>query len=226
MVWEPHKFTYKSQIWHFLAVWTWVSYITSLSLYCHICKMRTCCVVLSHVRLFSTPWNIALQASLSIGIVQARILEWVNYHALLQGIFPTQGLNPGFLHYRWILYSLSHQGSPRILERVAVPFSRGSSRPRNRTGVSCIAGGYFTSWAIREAQNECNRIYFIELSWLNKQITWHSFWNRVSDQCSFIHSFITYWFFGSERREVLTCFSPELGALFSSWQVPCQHLLS
>ena len=31
-------------------------------------------------------------------------------HALLQGIFPTQGLNPGFLHYRRILYSLSHQG--------------------------------------------------------------------------------------------------------------------
>ena len=33
-------------------------------------------------------------------------------HALLQGIFPTQGLNPGFLHCRWILYHLSHQGSP------------------------------------------------------------------------------------------------------------------
>ena len=36
--------------------------------------------------------------------------------ALLQGIFPTQGLNPGLLHCRWILYHLSHQGSPRILE--------------------------------------------------------------------------------------------------------------
>ena len=32
-------------------------------------------------------------------------------------------------------------------------FSRGSSRPRNRTGVSCIAGGFFTSWATREARN-------------------------------------------------------------------------
>ena len=32
----------------------------------------------------------------------------------------------------------------RILEWVAFPFSRGSSRPRNRTGVSCIAGGFFT----------------------------------------------------------------------------------
>ena len=33
-----------------------------------------------------------------------------------QGIFPTQGSNPGFSHCRWILYQLSHKGSPRILE--------------------------------------------------------------------------------------------------------------
>ena len=32
-------------------------------------------------------------------------------HSLLQGIFPTQGSNPGLLHCRQILYSLSHQGS-------------------------------------------------------------------------------------------------------------------
>ena len=33
-------------------------------------------------------------------------------HSLLQGIFPTQGLNPGLLHCQQILYCLSHQGSP------------------------------------------------------------------------------------------------------------------
>ena len=38
----------------------------------------------------------------------------VRCHALLQGIFPTQGSNPGIPHCRWILYHLSHQGSPRI----------------------------------------------------------------------------------------------------------------
>ena len=38
--------------------------------------------------------------------------------SFLQGIFPTQGLNPGLLHCRWILYQLSHKGSPRILEWV------------------------------------------------------------------------------------------------------------
>ena len=36
-----------------------------------------------------------------------------------------------------------------VLEWVAFPFSRGSSQPRNPTGVSCIAGGFFTSWATR-----------------------------------------------------------------------------
>ena len=33
-------------------------------------------------------------------------------HALLQGIFPVQGWNPGLPHCRWVLYCLSHQGSP------------------------------------------------------------------------------------------------------------------
>ena len=40
----------------------------------------------------------------------------------------------------------------RILEWVAIPFSRGSSRPRNHTQVSCTAGRFFTNWATREAQ--------------------------------------------------------------------------
>ena len=64
--------------------------------------MDMCCAwLLSHVWLFAVPWTLACQAPLSMGILQARILEWVAY-----------------------------------------PFSRGSSQPRNRTGVSCIAGGF------------------------------------------------------------------------------------
>ena len=38
----------------------------------------------------------------------------VGCQALLQGIFPTQGSNPGLLHCKWILYQLSYQGSPDI----------------------------------------------------------------------------------------------------------------
>ena len=71
--------------------------------------------------------------------------------SLLQGIFPTQGSNPGLLHCRWILYQLSHEGSPRIVEWVAYPFSSRSSRSRNWTLVSRIAGRFFTNWAIRQA---------------------------------------------------------------------------
>ena len=73
--------------------------------------------------------------------------------SLLQGIFPTQGSNPGVPHCRRILYQLSHKGSPRILEWIAYPFSRGSSQPWNWTGVSYIAGRFFTNWVMKEAQH-------------------------------------------------------------------------
>ena len=79
---------------------------------------------------------------------------------------------PGFLvhhqlpelahaHVHWVGDAIHPRNSPgiqpgilqaRILEWVAVPFSRGSSPPRNRTQVSHIAGGFFTSWDTREAQ--------------------------------------------------------------------------
>ena len=45
-----------------------------------------------------------------------------------------------------------------ILEWVAFPFARVSSQPRDRTQVSCIAGGFFTSCATREAQRELRSI--------------------------------------------------------------------
>ena len=51
----------------------------------------------------------------------------VGCHALLQGSFLAQESNQGLLHCRWILYCLNHQGSPRILEWVAMPYSRAAS---------------------------------------------------------------------------------------------------
>ena len=71
---------------------------------------------------------------------------------LLQGIFPTQGLNPGLPCCGQILHQLSHKGSPRILEWVAYPFCSASSWPRNQSGVSCLGDRFFTNWAIREAE--------------------------------------------------------------------------
>ena len=55
------------------------------------------------------------------------------------------------------------KGSPRILEWVAYPSSSGSSWPRNWTRVPCIAGGFFTNWAIREAQ-KC--LEYLLLCWV------------------------------------------------------------
>ena len=64
--------------------------------------------------------------------------------ALFQGIFPTQELNPDLPHCRRILYCLSHQGSPKILEWVAYPFSRGSlPDPRKIYKISFVYLIYF-----------------------------------------------------------------------------------
>ena len=54
-------------------------------------------------------------------------------------------------HCRQILYQLSHQGSPWILQWVAYLFSWRSSPPRNQTGVTCITGRFFTRRGTREA---------------------------------------------------------------------------
>ena len=70
-----------------------------------------CAQSLSHVPLFVTPWTVAHQAPLSLGILQRRILEWFAMPSS-RGIFPTQELNQGLLHCRWILHQLSYQGSP------------------------------------------------------------------------------------------------------------------
>ena len=100
--------------------------------------------LLSCVWLFVTPRTIQ-------SMEFSRPEYWSGSLSLLQGIFPTLGLNSGFLHSRQILYQLSPQASAQILEWVAYPFSSRSFQPRNRTRVSSIAGRFFTSWATREA---------------------------------------------------------------------------
>ena len=49
------------------------------------------------------------------------------------------------------IYVEIYQRSPRILQWIAYPFSSRSSQPRNWTRDSCIAGRFFTNWAIRKA---------------------------------------------------------------------------
>ena len=103
----------------------------------------------------------------------SRLNTGVGSISLLQGIFPTQGSNPGLTHCRRMLYQLSHKESPRIPEWIAYSFSSGSSRPRNQTRVSCIADGFFTSWALREAQ------WRIEFNYVAEEICMYDEWGII-----------------------------------------------
>ena len=104
--------------------------------------------------------------------------------SLLQGIFPTQGLNPGLSHCSRILYQQSQKGSPRILKWVAYPFSSGSFWPRNGTGVSWNAGGFFTNeLSEKDSIYEC--VYLINIYMKMKK------WKHYSLSCVWL--FVTLW---------------------------------
>ena len=94
--------------------------------------------------------------------------------SLLQGIFPAQGSNPGLPHCRRIATPGSL--SPTTLEWVAYPLAGGWIFPTQvdipdagNAGVSCIAGTFFTNWAIREAPQFLNGRYKLLLFY---QIIW------------------------------------------------------
>ena len=73
----------------------------------------------------------------------------------------------------------------RILEWIAFPFSRGSSQPRDRPQVSCIAGRFFTSWATGEAQVFLASYLFSHLS---APSTLRLTFGRISQASIFIDS--------------------------------------
>ena len=109
------------------------------------------------------------------GILQARVLEWV--------VFPfsrgssTQESNWDLLHCRQILYQLSHKHCPRILEWVDYPFSSRSSRPKNWTRVSCLAGRVSTNWAMSLV---ICYTFFLRRTWRSNQ----SILKEISPECS------------------------------------------
>ena len=85
------------------------------------CAILSCWVVSSSLQphgLYSPPGSSVHGESLGRN-------TGVGGYALLQGIFSTQGSNPGLLHCRWILYQLSHQGSPEILKWVVLSLLQG-----------------------------------------------------------------------------------------------------
>ena len=98
---------------------------------------------LSHIWFFVTPWIIQFMEF-------PRSEYWSGYPFSSPWDFPNPGIEPRSPTCRQILYQLSPQGNPRILEWVAYLFSSVPSRSRNWTEVSCIADRFFTSWAARE----------------------------------------------------------------------------
>ena len=66
-------------------------------------------------------WTRAYQVPLPMEF--SRQEYWSGCHSLFQGIFPTQGSNPGLLHVRQILYHLSHQGSPKNMGWMTITFA-------------------------------------------------------------------------------------------------------
>ena len=191
-----------------------------------VCVCVCMCEPLSRVRLFVTPWTVTVAARLFCPWGFARPECWSGLPWPPPGD-PDPGIDPGLPHCRWILYRLSHQGSPRNLEWVAYPFSRGSSQPRNRTRISCIAGRFSTSWATREAKTCWNSH---SISWPHSQV----YSQRDSDINSQMlpdvstHTF-TYTFLKSRTCIIymctLACFHPPSSSDISS-QKKFAHMYS
>ena len=91
---------------------------------------------LSRVQLFVTWWTVAHQAPLSMGF--SRQEYWSGLPCPPPGDLPNPGIKFSSPHCRWIPYHLNHRGSPRILEWVAMPSSRGSSQPRDQIQFSAL----------------------------------------------------------------------------------------
>ena len=104
-------------------------------------------------------WTVALQAPSAHGFLRQKYLSGLPF--LSPGIKPMSLVSSA-----WQVDSLplSHLGSSRILQWVAIPFSRGSSRSRDQTQVSCIAGRFFTVWATRVAHKFLESDFIFDLN--------------------------------------------------------------
>ena len=86
---------------------TWVNWKMEYS--SRVDKKHCVCQSLSYVQLFETPWTVACQATLSMEFTRQDY--GVGCHSLQQGIFLTQGSNPGLLHSGQILHHLESPGN-------------------------------------------------------------------------------------------------------------------
>ena len=141
---------------------------------------------LRHVRLFVIPWTIQSMDSSGQN-------TGVGIFSHLQGIFPTQGSNLGLLHCMWILYHLSHKGSPRMTGEGSLSLLQRIFPTRNWTGVSCIACGFFTNWTIRKPLEE-NKAYLKWLyQWLHSVLLSSALSVRVNCASHLYHTGLSYY---------------------------------
>ena len=78
----------------------------------------------NHVRLFAAPWTVACQTLLSMGILQARTLEWVAMSSSMGSSQPREQTHMSYISCigRYVLYPLSHLGCPNQLYACMYPF--------------------------------------------------------------------------------------------------------
>ena len=99
-------------------------------------------------------YNLAEWSSVQLtfrGFIKGRMKKWSEVTQLCSTLCDPMGCSlQGF--------SVHEIFQARVLEWVAISFSRESSQPRDRTWVSCIAGTHFTVWATREAQRKNERM--------------------------------------------------------------------
>ena len=109
-----------------------------------------CCLVAQSCPTLWDPMDCSPPGSSVHGISQARVLEWVTYHALLQGIIPIQGLNLCLLHCRQILYcwatgdpGLSHSKPLSTVEDILNSFVKNKQTKKTKKPPRCyIASGF------------------------------------------------------------------------------------
>ena len=134
-------------------------------------------------------------------------------------------------HCKWSLYHLSHQGSPRILEWVVYPFSRGTSWSRNQPEVYRIAGRFFNSWATREAlpsyfvsPNVNNILASITVSiWLMLILFVFELYIKLHKLNHNTHSFVSGFYPPAWWVSSLSCDNDEVVVVFHSSH--CSHSL-
>ena len=167
---------------------------------------------LSCVWLFATPWTVAHQNPLSMGISQAGILESVSCSVVSESL--------------WLHGSCVHGISQaRILESVACSFSRGTSRLRDRTHVSYIDRQILYHWATREAFLNVYKYIYIYIFFLLFNVDTLHFentsvehltvimpgsYNPNSELIHLVHCLLCLWPVLSPLYLGSSCMSPEL----------------